>query len=378
MNNLTVLHIANDYSGSGVYKNLIEELDKLGITQIVYTPVREQSSIYKNKIDLKTSGSEIIYSHILNKTTDRAFYPLKIKKILRDIKQKVDISKVKFIHAHTWYSDGGAAYLLSKQFNIPYIVAIRNTDLNLFQKRLVYLRPFGRRILLSAKHVITIAPTYKRRILDQSSLRVIKTELNEKIRIIPNGVDPYWIRNAVYEKKSNISASFNILYIGKFNRGKNVVALQEAVKLLSKEKNKNIQLHIVGGGGNQTQKVLANVERFPGLYKYYGEVYDKDELLKIYRSCDIFAMPSRHETFGLVYIEAMLQGLPVMYRKNEGIDGYYTEKIGEAVTVGDVADIKNKLELLCEHYNHYELNIPLLAKNHDWRLIAGVYKDIYK
>ena len=56
MNNLTVLHIANDYFGSTVYKNLIGELDNLGVIQIVYNPIREHSSMYKNKIDLETSG----------------------------------------------------------------------------------------------------------------------------------------------------------------------------------------------------------------------------------------------------------------------------------------------------------------------------------
>jgi glycosyltransferase involved in cell wall biosynthesis len=377
MNNLTVLHISNDYFGSTVYKNLIGELDKLGVTQIVYNPIREHSSMYKNRIDLETPGSQIIYSHILNKTTDRVLYPLKIRKILRDIKQKVDISKVQFIHAHTWYSDGGVAYLLSKKYNIPYIVAIRNTDLNLFQKRLAYLRPFGRKILLKAKYVITIASTYKNRVLIQSSLQNIRKELNEKIRVIPNGVDSYWLKNAVCCKKIITTSHFNVLFIGKFDRGKNLLALQEAVKLFSKEKNKNIQLHIVGGGGKEVQKVLANIERFPDLYKYYGEIYNKDELIKIFQSCDVFAMPSRHETFGLVYVEAMLQGLPVMYRKNEGIDGYYTENIGEAVTIGDVKDIKEKLNLLYENYDSYELNIPLIAKNHDWRVIAQEYKDIY-
>ena len=288
------------------------------------------------------------------------------------------MSKVQFIHAHTWYSDGGVAYLLSKKYNIPYIVTIRNTDLNLFQKKLAYLRPFGRKILLKSRRVIIIASTYKDRVLNQPSLQCIRKELNEKIRIIPNGVDFYWLKNAVGNKKSNITSRFNVLFIGKFNRGKNVIALQEAVKLFSKEENKNIQLHIVGGGGTEAQKVLANVERDPDLYKYYGKIYDKDELIKIFRSCDVFAMPSRHETFGLVYVEAMLQGLPVMYRKNEGIDGYYTENIGEAVTIGDVEDIKEKLKLLYENYDSYELNTPLIAKNHDWRLIARKYKEIYE
>lgn len=119
---INVLHIANDYTGSKVYKNLISELDNLGLYQSVYTPFRENSKIGKNIVLFKTGGSEIIYSDILNYHLDRILYRSKIKKILKDIKSKIDFTKVNIIHAHTWYSDGGVAYLLHKRYNIPYVI----------------------------------------------------------------------------------------------------------------------------------------------------------------------------------------------------------------------------------------------------------------
>ena len=51
MEHFSILHIANDYSGSTVYKNLIKELDNLGLSQVVYHPIKEKSRIGKNKID---------------------------------------------------------------------------------------------------------------------------------------------------------------------------------------------------------------------------------------------------------------------------------------------------------------------------------------
>jgi glycosyltransferase involved in cell wall biosynthesis len=51
----------------------------------------------------------------------------------------------------------------------------------------------------------------------------------------------------------------------------------------------------------------------------------KEKLLNNYRNSDIFIMPSYNETFGLVYIEAMSQGLPIIYTQNEGVDGYFKE-----------------------------------------------------
>ena len=43
-----ILHITNDFSGSTVYKNLVRELDNLGLSQIVYNPIKEKSRIGKN------------------------------------------------------------------------------------------------------------------------------------------------------------------------------------------------------------------------------------------------------------------------------------------------------------------------------------------
>src|SRR5690606_7694722 len=135
-----ILHIINDFSGSTVYMNLVKELDNLGYQQVVYTPIREENRRNKNKVSFLNKNSKIIYSLILNKYTDRIFYRKKINKILKDLESKIDFSKVKLIHAHTWYSDGGVAYLLSKKYSIPYIITIRNTDINIFQKYLVHER----------------------------------------------------------------------------------------------------------------------------------------------------------------------------------------------------------------------------------------------
>lgn len=63
-------------------------------------------------------------------------------------------------------------------------------------------------------------------------------------------------------------------------------------------------------------------------------------------------MPSKAETFGLVYVEAMLQGLPILYTKNEGIDGFYEENIGEKVISTDMEEIQIKLLKLIENTNN--------------------------
>lgn len=372
-----ILHITNDYSGSMVYKNLVSALDGFGISQCVYTPVKTELSVDKNNIDMKTQGSSIVYSKILNKTIDRIFYKRKIKKICKDIETKIDLSKVSFIHAHTWYSDGGVAYMLSEKYDIPYIVTIRNSDMNVFQKYLIHERAFGRQILEKAKSIILISASYKDRVLSESSLRKIYAQLETKLRVVTNGVDPYWIENVV-AKQMRPKNNFKFLYVGKFSSGKNVLKLLNAVKNLNKNTQRGI-LELVGGGGADELKVLREVENYPDVFKYHGKVDDKERLKEIYQSCDIFAMPSRNETFGLVYVEAMLQGLPILYTANEGIDGFYQEKIGEKVSKkADVLEIQNALLTMIENYASYEIPTAKLLENHNWKSIALTYQKLYQ
>lgn len=381
---MKVLHITNDYSGSIVYKNLVRELDNLGIQQIVYNPVREESRVGKNEVAFKTEGSKIIYSAILNYTTDRALYPLKTRKIFRDIQRQVDLKQIDFIHAHTWYTDGGVAYKLSKKYTIPYIVTIRDTDLNLFQKRLKYVQPFGRKILKGAQNVILISASYENKVLGQSSLQVIKLEIINKLKIIPNGVDPYWIGNKGVPKTFT-KENLHLLYVGTFVARKNVPLIVETAKELNIEY--NVILTLVGGGGRRTANnkgdgdTLSAIDRAQkeGLkIDFLGAVKEKNKLKEIYNEADIFVMPSKSETFGLVYIEAMSQGTPVVYTKNQGIDGFYKEGyIGYPVDRHTTEEMKNKIKLILLNYENMSVNCIEEVINYNWKDISMKYISIY-
>lgn len=374
---INVLHIANDYTGSKVYKNLVSELDNLGLQQFVYTAIKESIKIGKNLVEFNTVGSEIVYSDILNYHLDKILYKSKIKKILKDIESKINFSKVDIIHAHTWYSDGGVAYLLHRKYNIPYVIAIRSTDLNVFQKYLIHERAFGMNILKNAQNIFLISASYKDRILKEKSLQSIKNNILDKLIIIPNGVDKYWIDNAVHSRKNINAGKIKCLYVGRFTKGKNVDLLQYAIKDLNKE-SLDIHLDLVGGGGKDHQKVLEIVSDNKDMMTYHGQVKDKNILKDIYNKSTIFAMPSYNETFGLVYVEAMLQGLPILYTHDEGIDGFYNEKIGEKILSNNVVEIKKKILSLVNNYHKYAIPTNDLVENHDWRKIAVKYKGLYE
>lgn len=373
MSNLKVLHIANDFSGSAVYKNLVKVIDSLGVVQIIYTPLRNSSLIGRNELKFKVKGSEIIYSPILS-IYSRFNFLGKIKKISMDIKEKTNLDKISVIHAHTWYSDGAVAYELNKTHEIEYIVTVRSTDLNIFFKYMLHLRCYGINILKNAKKIIFISPVYLNRLYNKPIFAKVKPGLISKSEVLPNGIDSFWIEN-IRERKKGLNSPVQLIYIGKFNKGKNVIRLLKATNILN-EGGLDCHLHLVGGGGMDENKILKIIEN-KDLFTFHGKIKDKEVLAKLIYSCDIFTMPSHHETFGLVYIEALSQGIPVIFTKNEGIYGYYENVIGEAVNSRNIDSIAEGINKIVSNYSQYSFEPRVIIPHHNWKKIAADYLRIY-
>ena len=89
-------------------------------------------------------------------------------------------------------------------------------------------------------------------------------------------------------------------------------------------------------------------------------------------------MPSHTETFGLVYAEAMSQGLPVLYTKGQGFDGHFSDGVvGYAVSDTDATNLAEKLKEVITHYDELSSNCIRMVNKFDWNAIAGQYKEIY-
>lgn len=371
---LQILHISNAFSQSALYKNLIISLDSLGLKQTVYSATRTQKEADYNPS--KLSHLDIHTRHLLQ-PYDRLFFRNKIRKISKDIFNEIDLSSVDLIHAHTLYSDGATALKIKKKVGIPYIIAIRSTDLNAFQKYRPDLRWRRNKILSEAEKIVFISPVYRNQFVTFLN-NSMKNIVESKSTIIPNGVDPLFLNSTSFNEKQDTS-TLKLLYVGDFIARKNVVQLIKAIRLLSDRF--SVSLTLVGGGGESDMEVkqIINSINYPFI-NHLGRVSNRERLCKIYSSHDIFAMVSERETFGLVYIEALSQGLPFIFSTGEGINGYF-EKEPVAESVDDphnIKEIANKIETLADR-----LDKPLRqecikqARRFDWTKIAKTYKDLY-
>src|SRR6202012_2399210 len=65
-------------------------------------------------------------------------------------------------------------------------------------------------------------------------------------------------------------------------------------------------------------------------------------------------LPSHHETFGMVYVEALFAGVPILYSKGTGIDGFLHDlDVGIAVNPKSEMDISNALIKLARNHEQY-------------------------
>lgn len=367
-----VLHICNDFTYSKVHTELYQQLDKLGVEQIIYSPIRSQELDGNNRFE--GAHTQIIYSLIL-KPLHKIFFNRKIDVIGKDLSKKVDLHQVSYVHATNLFSDGATALYLKQHYGLPYIVAVRNADLNAFLK-LPHLWWVHRAVIREADKVVFISPALGRRLQKHFTLVGMREVLREKSIVMPNGINQYWLDNLQPNAQQH-ARNHNICYVGNFDDNKNVLRLIDAVLQLKREI-PDIHLDLVGGTGNREQEVLAQVQQHAETLCYRGKIYDKPLLQSVYQENSIFAMPSIHETFGLVYVEAMSQGLTVLYTQNEGIDGLFEEKVGESVCPTRTEEIRNALRNLLSHPEQYTALAPDRFEQFRWPNIAKEYSRIYQ
>lgn len=373
---MKILHICSGYSKQFLYKNMFVSLSKLKIDQIVFVPVRSEEELGKNDIH-DGKDIKIIYKFILKKL-HRLLYLNKIKLVSKVLTEEVDLREIQLIHAHFLFSDGAVALRQKKNFDIPYVVAVRNTDVNVFFKYMFFLRNMGEEILLNAEKIIFVTPKYKQLVLKKYISQRNRTILAKKIEIIPNGLDNYWLQRRSKIVSDSSSCVIKLLYVGDFTTNKNVKAILNSVIKLH---NKGVAIHLtlVGGGGYNSEKTLKLLRKCdPSLYTYHKRTTNKEQLLNYYRNNGIFIMPSFKETFGIVYLEAMSQGLPILYSQNQGIDGYFDYRSpGYSVDPDSINDICDKILLTVKNYERLSENASYHIEKFSLDKISLDYSNIY-
>ena len=213
-----------------------------------------------------------------------------------------------------------------------------------------------------------------------AAMRYVNNTFPGEYEIIPNGIDYKHFSANVAPLPQYQDGKLNILFVGRLEKRKGLRYLLEAYSKLKWEM-PNTRLIVVGPGNpdKESYRILSShglrdVE-FAGRVSY-------DELPRYYATADIFCSPATGgESFGIVLLEAMSAGKPVVASDIEGFRGIMTDgEQGLLVTKKDTGGLANALGRLARDP---ELRSKLggqgsrSAEDYRWEVVASRVEEYY-
>ena len=259
----------------------------------------------------------------------------------RNIRFAIDrFGKIDMIHAHVSYPAGYVASILAQEFDMPYVLTEHMSPFP-FPGLMHEGKPLSEISLAFAKasESIAVSPSLAK--------RVATFGYREPI-VIPNVVDERrffpgnpWAEKLVFFTLCGMTDQ------------KGIDHLLEAIALWNPPADR-FEFRI-GGEGPQRAAYQAKAQAL-GLsdrVRWLGSV-SRAQAPALFRHCHIFVMPSRHETFGVVYAEAIACGKPIIATRCGGPESIVNDINGQLVDVGDVPGLARVMEQMATQWSRYD------------------------
>ena len=235
--------------------------------------------------------------------------------------------KPDLIHSHRLTFDGIAGWLLSRRREIPHFISVRGeVESKIFRFKPTY-RPLLRRIVRDADRIFYVSAWYAPQLAKATGLSPGKS------RPLPNIVSNAAAVITPRPPGNSIVAAANLDIYRKKGLDRLIPAFGRVAGQIP-----GVQLEIFGGGTATAQAAVGKLVADSGVgdrVVLHGRVANRDFLAALPTALAL-AMPSHNETFGMVFTEALFAGVPVLFSKSTGIDGYLDGlDVGVGVDPGD-------------------------------------------
>lgn len=391
---------SKEAGGQNIYVlYLAKYLCRLGAEVDVYTrwDRKNKKEVVKVNKELRVIRVKAGPKHFISKNNFLNLVPKFAEKIIERIEE--ENLKYDIIHANYWFS-GLIALGVAKKIKKPIVFvyhSIGKIRFNTFKNRddLQEAKDeFYKKRIASEKEIaqksdslVSTSPVEKEIIK-----RLFKIN-GEKIKMIPIGVDTKIFRPMKTEKARrilNISENEKaILYVGRIEWRKGIgvllFAFHNIIRLFPEAK-----LYIIGGGKSKAAKKLEEGE-WERIRKNSEDLGIGDKVIfigpqqqkklrKYYCAFDVCVVPSYYEPFGIVPLEAMACGMPVVASKTGGLKFTVKEnETGHLVEVGNYEDLAQKIYLTLRNgKEYYKLNCLERVHNFfEWNKIAEAYNEFF-
>jgi len=332
---LLVNHFPLEGSGSGVYtKNIASQLSKNGHEVKVIVVDNEPAGNYDFPVRVINNYQFPCFTtHPKSNNTFYNLSPQEMNDYLNDfittIKEEVNKFKPDLIHSqHIWV----AAYA-SSHYNIPYVVTAHGTDIKGYNKDKRY-HNIAQKAAKRAEKIITISrqvhndvrkhfqvPEERLELIlngfDEKIFKPMKINKNELLKSLLNSK----ISNGKIDKNTKI-----VNFVGKLADFKGIDLLLKAAKLYEKEIPGVITL--ISGDGHLKENLQDLTKKLELKSVYFLGNQPQTTVAKLYNIADLAVVPSRIEPFGLVAVEALACGTPVIASNAGGLPDFINDKVG--------------------------------------------------
>lgn len=388
-----------DTGGMNVYVHqLTRTLGKLGVRVDVFTRSQDEHVPhvlhdlgYHNRVVHIPAGPEV--------PLPKAELERYIPKFVQGIKSFAESKNIHYdlIHSHYWMS-GLAAIELSQTWNIPFLhmfhtlVLMKNRIAQTPQEMEGEYRILGEKKVISKANRI-IAAT----LAEKSQLEFLYKAPSSKISVIPPGVDTRHFYPIPKDEAKEVVGvpedSHTILFVGRIEPLKGIDKLIQAISIIQNNGELRCCPHnlvIIGGEPNaKSEEMNAEMARLQDMVEDLGienfviflGKQDQQLLPYYYSASEIVVMPSHYESFGMVALEAMACGTPVVASQVGGLA--FLVRDGETGYVVPGNDVQMLAKRLVELIKDKDLRNKLgnksaeYAQLYAWEIISEKMIEVY-
>jgi teichuronic acid biosynthesis glycosyltransferase TuaC len=261
--------------------------------------------------------------------------------LLAEVRRMHAAKPIDIIHAHAPLPCGHAAALLSRELGIPFVVTVHGLDAFSTNQVRGYAGQWCKRVsqfvYRSACRVICISDKVCDQVIEGAAAPV-------DTAVVYNGVDPQ-----VFTPSNPEPVPAVILSVGNLIPIKGHELLLRALAVIQ-HRHSDLSWEIIGEGAERTR--LEKLSRQLGLaekVRFLGR-QSRSEVAEAMRRCTIFALPSRYEGLGCVYLEAMSAAKPVIACRGQGIEEVIQHGInGWLVDPDDLEGLTEALSMLLQN-----------------------------
>jgi D-inositol-3-phosphate glycosyltransferase len=388
-----------DTGGMNVYVHqLTRTLGKLGVRVDVFTRSQDEHVPhvlhdlgYHNRVVHIPAGPEV--------PLPKAELERYIPKFVQGIKSFAESKNIHYdlIHSHYWMS-GLAAIELSQTWNIPFLhmfhtlVLMKNRIAQTPQEMEGEYRILGEKKVISKANRI-IAAT----LAEKSQLEFLYKAPSSKISVIPPGVDTRHFYPIPKDEAKEVVGvpedSHTILFVGRIEPLKGIDKLIQAISIIQNNGELRCCPHnlvIIGGEPNaKSEEMNAEMARLQDMVEDLGienfviflGKQDQQLLPYYYSASEIVVMPSHYESFGMVALEAMACGTPVIASQVGGLA--FLVRDGETGFVVPGNDVQMLAKRIVELIKDKDLRNKLgnksaeYAQLYAWEIISEKMIEVY-